>query len=1095
MFTRLLGVVCAPFLLAASAMAADAGVAPRVSLARPSQPGGGQVFYFVLTDRFANGRTDNDTGGIAGGRDDHGFDPTAISHFHGGDFVGLTARLDYLKGLGTTAIWVTPPFRNKPVQSGSAGYHGYWILDFLQIDPHLGTNEEFAEFVRQAHQRGIQVFMDVILNHTADVIVPEGGDVSYRSRADFPYRDTAGKPFDETPLAYNGVGEPKPFPALSAETSFAHRPTVSEAEKHAKNPTWLNDVRYYHNRGNTDFKGEKSLHGDFVGLDDLFTEHPEVVRGMIDIYRQWIERAQVDGFRIDTAKHTNLEIWQAFGPAMQEAARRAGRPAFFSFGEVATGDTDTRLLSEFSTLGALDASLDFGFAIAARDFVGRAGPSQALAALFEQDDRYTDHDSTALSLPTFLGNHDQGRFGYFLQQLDPSADATRLLALTKLGHALLYLVRGQPVVYYGDEQGMVGRLGNDMQARESLFASQAKDFRSATLLGTTRTGADDKYDTGHPLYRHFAGLAALRAAHPALNRGAMILRPTADPHVFAFSRIARQERVEYVVVVGNQREGTREAVVETSQPAGAGFTLVYGLGDDTPEPGSSLKAGSDGRLTVRVPALGAQVWRADRALTEPRGAPGIVFTSPAGASTLVFGAREIDGQVLAERQEIGVSLLHSDGLAEVTFLASRSSRPGSWDYLGTDDAPPYRIFWRPPADLAPGETVTFSATVDNLRGARATAVLPSVKVELPLPRSGITGATIPVFTQTPGTSVTIRSGEEVVLTAAATAVPAPRFQWYRNGVELPGATESILRLPGRDSDDGARYTVLASNVAGATVSSETTVRLASQGTLLRLPPVATTRVPERPIDVWLPPGYDTSPTTRYPVIYLHDGQNLFDSDVSYGGAVWAADRTLARLIGEGRTRPAILVGIWNTGESRAAEYMPQKALAPSGGASGFTLLGQPVSGVRSDAYLAYLVRDVKPLIDRTFRTLPGRTDTSIMGSSMGGLISAYALLEYPEVFGAAACVSTHWPAADGAMVDYLARRLPAPGRNRWYFDFGTEALDAGYEAFQVRVDAVLRAAGYRAGSDWVTRKFPGADHSERAWSRRVEIPLEFLLRD
>jgi glycosidase len=166
-------------------------------------------------------------------------------------------------------------------------------------------------------------------------------------------------------------------------------------------------------------------------------------------------------------------------------AGAAGRRAadFFSFGEVATGDTDATLLSEFSTLGALDASLDFPLAIAARDFVGRGGPAAGLAAVFHDDDRYTDHDSTARALPTFLGNHDQGRFAYFLRQLDPAADDARLLALSKLGHALLFLVRGQPVVYYGDEQGMIGRYGHDMQARESVFASRAPGLSHRAVAG------------------------------------------------------------------------------------------------------------------------------------------------------------------------------------------------------------------------------------------------------------------------------------------------------------------------------------------------------------------------------------------------------------------------------------------------------------------------------------------------------------------------------------------------------------------------------------------------------------------------------------
>lgn len=809
----------------ASGASAPAAAAPQVSVAGPVVPGGAGVFYFVLTDRFANGRTDNDTGGYPGGRNDHGFDPTAISHYHGGDLAGLTQRLDYLKGLGVTAIWLTPPFRNKPVQSGTAAYHGYWILDFLAVDPHLGTEEEFRSFVAAAHARGIRVFMDVILNHTADVIVPEGGDIRYRDRAGWPYRDAEGRPFDETRFTDNGLGAPPAFPELSAERSFPLRPTIPAGEEKAKNPAWLNDVRFYHNRGNTDFTGEKSLHGDFVGLDDLFTEHPVVVRGMIDIYRQWIERYRVDGFRIDTAKHTNIELWQAFGPAMRDAARRIGKPGFFSFGEVATSDTDATLLSEFSTLGALDASLDFPLAIAARDFVGRGGPAAGLAAVFHDDDRYTDHDSAARALPTFLGNHDQGRFAYFLRQLDPTADDARLLALSKLGHALLFLVRGQPVVYYGDEQGMIGRYGHDMQARESMFASQATDFRTAPLLGTTRTGADDKFDPGHPLYRHLAELARLRADHPALADGAMLVRATEDDGVFAFSRVERTERIEYVVAVNRHRDAERTLVVPTGQRPGAAFRRVYQLGGFTPAAEPTMATDAAGGLRVTVPALGAVVWRAVRPLERPAVAPSIRLVRPLGAAELSFGAREIDGQRLTERQEVRAEVSGGDGVAEVTFLARRSSRPETWEYLGTDDAPPYRVFWRPPADWAAGETVTFAATVDSLRGERAVTQLPPLRAARPLAITGVAGASVPRLREQPPAEVSAAAGAEVRLRVRAEAVPEPTYQWYRDGLPIPGAESAELTLRMTVADDGARVMAIVRNLAGAAVTPETRLRV------------------------------------------------------------------------------------------------------------------------------------------------------------------------------------------------------------------------------------------------------------------------------
>ena len=436
-------------LLLAGLMECAAEPAPPLGIPRFTHPGVGQVFYFVLTDRFANGATANDTGGISGGAGQHGFDPTRISHYHGGDFVGLTAKLDYLKHLGVTTIWVTPPLKNKPVQSGTAGYHGYWITDFLQIDPHLGTNDEYREFIRQAHACGLRVYMDIVVNHTADVINFADGDTSYRGKSTAPFRDAQGKPFDDRAVAYNGLNDPALFPALSAEKSFAHVPVVPEAEKTVKNPAWLNDVTLYHNRGNSTFLGENSVYGDFVGLDDLFTEHPRVVQGYIDIFRQWLDYG-VDGYRIDTVRHVNTEFWQAFSPAIRARARELGRPDFLQFGEVANDAGDPALLSEFSTgTIPMDTTTDFGFFVAARKFVSQGGTAAALADFFARDDYYTDHDSNVHSTTTFLGNHDAGRFAYFLQQDNPGATAAQLADLVKLGHGLLFLSRGQPVVYYG----------------------------------------------------------------------------------------------------------------------------------------------------------------------------------------------------------------------------------------------------------------------------------------------------------------------------------------------------------------------------------------------------------------------------------------------------------------------------------------------------------------------------------------------------------------------------------------------------------------------------------------------------------------------
>ena len=263
-----------------------------------------------------------------------------------------------------------------------------------------------------------------------------------------------------------------------------------------------------------------------------------------------------------------------------------------------------------------------------------------------------------------------------------------------------------------------------------------------------------------------------------------------------------------------------------------------------------------------------------------------------------------------------------------------------------------------------------------------------------------------------------------------------------------------------------------------------------------------TNVAPRNVDVWLPPGYDSHPRQHYPVVYLHDGQNLFDAKTSAFGTAWSVDEAMLQLLAENKVRPAILVGIWST-PRRLEEYLPVKMLTEAPDAARHELALRQVSergrrSVRdedfiSDAYLKFLVTELKPFIDREYRTQPKRGDTFIMGSSAGALVSLYAVCEYPRVFGGAGCVSTHLPVGDGLMVDYVAAHLPSPTTHRLYFDFGTETLDKDYEPYQQRLDKVLRAHGYRSDVNWVTKKFPGEEHSERAWRKRVHEPLEFLL--
>ena len=265
------------------------------------------------------------------------------------------------------------------------------------------------------------------------------------------------------------------------------------------------------------------------------------------------------------------------------------------------------------------------------------------------------------------------------------------------------------------------------------------------------------------------------------------------------------------------------------------------------------------------------------------------------------------------------------------------------------------------------------------------------------------------------------------------------------------------------------------------------------GTLRTLPTLASKHVATRQVDVWLPPGYDTDTTRRYPVLYMHDGQNLFDPKHTYAGIDWGVDEAMARMIAAGEVRPAIVVAIWNS-PKRFAEYMPQKAVKGESVATGVDVYPPvPAADMLGDAYLRYLVEELKPAIDRDFRTLPGRDDTFVMGSSMGGLISLYAIAEYPQVFGGAGAISTHWPAGDGAMVDWFGAHLPNPRTHRLYLDHGTATLDAGYAPYQQRMDTALRKGGYRENDNWISRVYPGAEHHERSWRARIEVPLAFLL--
>jgi glycosidase len=508
-----------------------------------------EIVYFVLPDRFENGDPANDRGGLSGGRLETGYDPGATGFYHGGDLKGLTRRLDYIQGLGVTAIWLGPIYRNKAVQGPpgheSAGYHGYWITDFTDVDPHFGTKADLKAFVDAAHARGLKVYLDIITNHTADVIQYREcptNDCAYRGIADYPFTRRGGIGGAPINAGFEGLGAGHQDAANFARLTrpdYAYTPYVPAAEAHVKKPDWLNDPIYYHNRGNSTFQGESSLMGDFAGLDDVATENPRVVQGFIDIYGRWIDQFGVDGFRVDTARHVNPEFWQTFVPAMMARAKARGIPNFHIFGEVA--DPDPAALAVHTRVDGFPAVLDFAFAMAAVETVAKGAGTDRLARVYAADPLYARGVAGARALPTFIGNHDAGRFAYFVREANPKASDGEILKRVLLGHALMMFGRGTPVVYYGDEQGFAGH-GGDQAARQDMFASRVASYNDETLVGSTRTTAQANFDTGSLLYRAIAGMAAIRRSDPALASGALVVRAAGDkPGLFAYSRMGAGE--------------------------------------------------------------------------------------------------------------------------------------------------------------------------------------------------------------------------------------------------------------------------------------------------------------------------------------------------------------------------------------------------------------------------------------------------------------------------------------------------------------------------------------------------------------------------
>jgi glycosidase len=512
------------------------------------------LIYFVMPDRYKDGdKKNNDNGG---------FNTSLTAFYHGGDLKGLTGTcepgddgLARIKSLGFTAVWLTPVVTQQEAIGAGSGYHGYWGVDFLNVDPHLGTNADMLEFSKCAKKLGLKIILDVVTNHTGDVIKYLGNE------------------------AY-----------LPAES------------KKLKNPAWLNDLNNYHNVGDMGScwgVGNCTKLGDFYGLDDLATEKPVVYKGWADVYGKWISQYGISGFRVDTARHVDDKFFKNWSPLIQATAKKSNINDFTIFGEVF--DYSTFNLMTYVRQNKIQTILDFPFQAKATEYASGYSNAAALTALFENDDYYTSAQSSASNLVTFLGNHDVGRVGYTIanKRVQP---ASQLLPRTNLANALMYFSRGIPVVYYGDEVGMTGtNSGKDQFARQDMFATDIEIWKNEVRIGGSPIGDGNAFaaTSQSPVAQYLIKLAQIRKENPALANGPMLER-FSKYALYVISKKDVVDNREYLVAFNNS--DTDEVVEVTTATSTGGWSQILGTTDVVT---------NQSKVTFTVPALSTVVLKAN----------------------------------------------------------------------------------------------------------------------------------------------------------------------------------------------------------------------------------------------------------------------------------------------------------------------------------------------------------------------------------------------------------------------------------------------------------------------------------------------------
>jgi predicted alpha/beta superfamily hydrolase len=293
------------------------------------------------------------------------------------------------------------------------------------------------------------------------------------------------------------------------------------------------------------------------------------------------------------------------------------------------------------------------------------------------------------------------------------------------------------------------------------------------------------------------------------------------------------------------------------------------------------------------------------------------------------------------------------------------------------------------------------------------------------------------------------------------------------------------------------YLLLGSNISAQIEIIDVNLK----GRLFRFEKLKGQYLDPRNVDVWVPQDFDSTGKTRYSVLYMHDGQNLFMKGNAFGGVEWGIDETMDSLMRNNIIKRTIVVGIWNT-PKRFIEYNPEDAFKKLDSLNRNKLAAERGGNTLANIYLSFIFDELKPLIDSVFPTKPDMKNTYMMGSSMGGLISLYAFCKRSDQLKGVACISTHWPVSlkennsliAKSYINYFSRNLPNPKQHKLYFDHGTTTLDAWYETYQLHMDSLCRESGYETPKDFMSLSFPGEPHNEIAWRKRAAIPLKFLLQ-